>query len=181
MSTWHRKGIRTGRCWLISAARSTRHKATPGRTAGSSCCRSPICQKCGQNWKSWTPLNGCKNRTASTRSRHEQQTVRQPRRVDHRVTCILQQRCPAHEIRQWVGLLKGKQQSVACAILRCRPLRPTQLALPTIATEVPSGALLLAAPFIAPVSTIDHTNPGVAEQLSSSFQPPLHQTVTDHR
>lgn len=35
--------------------------------------------------------------------------------------------------------------------------------------------------FIAPVSTIDHTNPGVAEQLSSSFQPPLHQTVTDHR
>ncbi|HAU4883846.1 TPA: hypothetical protein F3L15_07405 [Aeromonas hydrophila] len=60
------------------------------------------------------------------------------RRLDNRVTCILQQRYPDHEIRQWVGLLKGKQQSVACAILRRRPLRPTQLALPDITAEVPN-------------------------------------------
>ncbi|WP_323904799.1 MULTISPECIES: hypothetical protein [Aeromonas] len=40
------------------------------------------------------------------------------RRLDNRVTCILQQRWPANEISQWVGMLKGKQQSVVCAILR---------------------------------------------------------------
>ncbi len=37
------------------------------------------------------------------------------RRLDNRVTCILQQRWPDHEISQWVDMLKGKQQSVACA------------------------------------------------------------------
>ncbi len=42
------------------------------------------------------------------------------RRLDNRVTCILQQRWPANEISQWVGMLKGKQQAVACAILRRR-------------------------------------------------------------
>lgn len=37
------------------------------------------------------------------------------RRLDNRVTCILQQRWPANEISQWVRMLKGKQQAVACA------------------------------------------------------------------
>ncbi|QJT11639.1 hypothetical protein E5E97_01085 [Aeromonas sp. 2692-1] len=60
------------------------------------------------------------------------------RRLDNRVTCILQQRWPANEISQWVGMLKGKQQSVACAILRRRHPRPALLALPAIATEVPN-------------------------------------------
>ena len=60
------------------------------------------------------------------------------RRLDNRVTCILQQRWPANEISQWVGMLKGKQQSVACAILRRRHPRPALLALPAIAHEVPN-------------------------------------------
>ncbi|HHQ4488824.1 TPA: hypothetical protein ACSP2A_001123 [Aeromonas hydrophila] len=59
-------------------------------------------------------------------------------RLDNRVTCILQQRWPAKEINQWVGLLKGKQQSVACAILHRRHPRPTQLTLPAIAPDVPN-------------------------------------------
>ncbi len=41
------------------------------------------------------------------------------------------------EYRQWVEMLKDKQQPVACTTLR-RPPRPASLALPTIATEVPS-------------------------------------------
>ena len=60
------------------------------------------------------------------------------RRLDNRVTCILQQRWPANEISQWVGMLQGKQQAVACAILRRRHPRPAQLALSAIATEVPN-------------------------------------------
>lgn len=60
------------------------------------------------------------------------------RRLDNRVTCILQQRWPANEISQWVGMLKGKQQAVACAILRRRHPRPSLLALPAIAAEVPN-------------------------------------------
>ncbi|HHQ4900497.1 TPA: hypothetical protein ACSP3M_001751 [Aeromonas veronii] len=60
------------------------------------------------------------------------------RRLDNRVTCILQQRWPASEISQWVGLLQGKQQAVACAILRRRHPRPASLALPAIADEVPN-------------------------------------------
>ena len=60
------------------------------------------------------------------------------RRLDNRVTCILQQRWPVNEINQWVGMLKGKPQSVACAILRRRHPRPASLALPAIATEVPN-------------------------------------------
>ncbi|MGL4891332.1 MAG: hypothetical protein ACRC52_11160 [Aeromonas veronii] len=60
------------------------------------------------------------------------------RRLDNRVTCILQLRWPANEINQWVRMLKGKQQSVACAILRRRHPRPTLLALPVITTEVPN-------------------------------------------
>lgn len=59
------------------------------------------------------------------------------RRLDNRITCILQQRWPADEIRQWVKMLKGKQQAVACAILRRRHPRPAQLALPAIAPEGP--------------------------------------------
>ncbi|MGL4752470.1 hypothetical protein [Aeromonas veronii] len=39
------------------------------------------------------------------------------RRLDNQVTCILQQRWPTKEINQWVGMLKGKQQPVACSIL----------------------------------------------------------------
>ena len=54
------------------------------------------------------------------------------RRLDNRVTCILQQRWPANEISQWVGMLKGKQQAVACAILRRRHPRPSLLALPAM-------------------------------------------------
>lgn len=60
------------------------------------------------------------------------------RRLDSRVTCILQQRWPANEISQWVAMLQGKQQAVACAILRRRHPRPALLALPAIATEVPN-------------------------------------------
>lgn len=60
------------------------------------------------------------------------------RRLDNRVTCILHQRWPANEINQWVGMLQGKQQAVACAILRSRHPRPISLALPAIATEVPN-------------------------------------------
>lgn len=60
------------------------------------------------------------------------------RSLDNRVTCILQQHWSAKEISQWVGLLKGKQQSVACAILRRRHPRPAQLALPAIAQDVPN-------------------------------------------
>jgi hypothetical protein len=58
------------------------------------------------------------------------------RRLDNRLTCILLQRLPANEISQWVGMLKGKLQSVACAILRRRHPRPTSLALPAIAAKV---------------------------------------------
>ncbi|MNE30777.1 hypothetical protein D3C80_1243110 [compost metagenome] len=58
------------------------------------------------------------------------------RSLDNRVTCILQQRWPANEISQWVAMLQGKQQAVACAILRRRHPRPTLLALPSIAAEV---------------------------------------------
>ncbi|WP_101317244.1 hypothetical protein [Aeromonas sobria] len=69
-----------------------------------------------------------------------QQTVSREeyRRLDNRVTCILQQRWPANEISQWVGLLQGKQQAVACAILRRRHPRPTSLALPAVTPEVPN-------------------------------------------
>jgi len=54
------------------------------------------------------------------------------------VTSILQQRWPANKTSQWVALLKGKQQAVACAILRSRHPRPASLALPAIANEVPT-------------------------------------------
>ncbi|MDQ1886689.1 hypothetical protein RA180_22140 [Aeromonas salmonicida] len=52
------------------------------------------------------------------------------RSLDNRVTCILQQRWPAKDISQWVGMLKGKQPSVACAIFAqlrwpCRTPLPT--------------------------------------------------------
>ncbi|WP_426697760.1 hypothetical protein ACP6EV_06925 [Aeromonas hydrophila] len=60
------------------------------------------------------------------------------RRLDNRVTCILLQRWPANEISQWVGMLNGKQQAVASAILRRRHPRPLSLALPAIASEVPN-------------------------------------------
>lgn len=58
------------------------------------------------------------------------------RRLDNRVTCILQQRWPANEISQWVGMLQDKQQAMACVILRRRHPRPTLLALPAVANEV---------------------------------------------
>ncbi|MEH8245920.1 hypothetical protein Q7I21_07850 [Aeromonas veronii] len=145
------------------------------------------------------------------------------RRLDNRVTCILQQRWPANEISQWVGMLKGKQQSVACAILRRRHPRPAQLALPAVATEVPtpyqaranrptvpvlttdgrsvgrrhivdgltpvaidqSGTIRCAVTgrtiFIAKGSPIDQANPGAADKLNPTYQPPLHQVVADHR
>ncbi|THJ38665.1 hypothetical protein CF105_13830 [Aeromonas veronii] len=37
------------------------------------------------------------------------------RRLDNRVTCILQQRWPANSTNQWVGMLQDKQNTVACA------------------------------------------------------------------
>ncbi|WP_324006254.1 hypothetical protein [Aeromonas hydrophila] len=77
------------------------------------------------------------------------------RRLDNRVTCILQQRWPANEISQWVGMLKGKQQSVACAILRRRHPSPTQLALPAIAAEVPNPFQAKSNPHTVPVLTAD--------------------------
>lgn len=82
------------------------------------------------------------------------------RRLDNRVTCILQQRWPANEISQWVGMLKGKQQSVACAILRRRHPRPAQLALPAIATEVPAPYQARANRPTVPVLTTDGRSVG---------------------
>ena len=71
-------------------------------------------------------------------NRHSAQTVSRDeyRRLDNKVTCILQQRWPAHEISQWVAMLQGKQQAVACAILRRRHPRPALLNLPAIGTEI---------------------------------------------
>ena len=69
---------------------------------------------------------------------NSKQTVsrKEYRRLDNRVTSILQQRSPANEINQWVGLLKGKQQAVACAILRRRHPISASLTLPAITDEV---------------------------------------------
>ncbi|MFQ2471792.1 MAG: hypothetical protein BGO64_20150 [Aeromonas sp. 62-46] len=77
------------------------------------------------------------------------------RRLDNRVTCILQQRWPANEISQWVGMLKGKQQAVASAILRRRHPRPLSLALPAIATEVPNPYQAKASRPTVPVHSAD--------------------------
>lgn len=77
------------------------------------------------------------------------------RRLDNRVTCILQQRWPANEISQWVGMLKGKQQNVACAILRRRHPRPSLLALPAIAAEVPNPFQAKSSRPTVPVLTAD--------------------------
>ncbi|QPR87838.1 hypothetical protein [Aeromonas hydrophila] len=82
------------------------------------------------------------------------------RRLDNRVTCILQQRWPANEISQWVGMLKGKQQSVACAILRHRHPRPTSLALPAITAEVPNPFQARANRPTVPVLTADGRQAG---------------------
>lgn len=82
------------------------------------------------------------------------------RRLDNRVTCILQQRWPANEISQWVGMLKGKQQSVACTILRRRHPRPTSLALPAIAAEVPTPFQARANRPTVPVLTADGRSVG---------------------
>ncbi|MFQ2659357.1 hypothetical protein ACK3ZC_09420 [Aeromonas caviae] len=77
------------------------------------------------------------------------------RHLDNRVTCILQQRWPANEISQWVGMLKGKQQAVASAILRRRHPRPLSLALPAIATEVPNPYQAKASRPTVPVHSAD--------------------------
>lgn len=82
------------------------------------------------------------------------------RRLDNRVTCILQQRWPANEISQWVGMLKGKQQAVACAILRRRHPRHVSLTLPAIATEVPSPYQAKARRPTVPVLTADGRSVG---------------------
>ncbi|WP_039040940.1 hypothetical protein [Aeromonas caviae] len=82
------------------------------------------------------------------------------RRLDNRVTCILQQRWPANEISQWVGMLQGKQQAVACAILRRRYPRPAQLALPAIATEVPNPYQAKASRPTVPVRSVDGRSVG---------------------
>ncbi|MBQ4677176.1 hypothetical protein H9X88_13020 [Aeromonas hydrophila] len=82
------------------------------------------------------------------------------RRLDNRVTCILLQRWPADEISQWVGMLKGKQQAIACAILRRRHPRPEQLALPAIAAEVPNPYQAKASRPTVPVLTADGRQAG---------------------
>ena len=75
--------------------------------------------------------------------------------LDNRVTCILQQRWPAREINEWVGLLQGKRQAVACAILRRRHPRPAQLNLPAIAAEVPNPFQASASRPTVPVRSTD--------------------------
>lgn len=60
----------------------------------------------------------------------------QYRRLDNQVICILQQRWPANEVSEWVAMLQGKQQEVACAILRHRHPRPALLNLPAIGYEI---------------------------------------------
>ncbi|MGU5794639.1 hypothetical protein ACV1DW_17585 [Aeromonas hydrophila] len=82
------------------------------------------------------------------------------RHLDNRVTCILQQRWPANEISQWVGMLKGAQQSVACAILRRRHPRPALLALPAIAAEVPNPFQAKSNRHTVPVLTADGRQAG---------------------
>ncbi|QCG49458.1 hypothetical protein [Aeromonas schubertii] len=57
------------------------------------------------------------------------------RRLDNRVTSILKRNWPADEISQWVGLLSGEEQTLACAILRSRYPRPALLALPASNNE----------------------------------------------
>ncbi|MGN5108721.1 hypothetical protein ACTG18_10765 [Aeromonas hydrophila] len=74
------------------------------------------------------------------------------RRLDNRVTCILQQRWPANEISLWVAMLKDKPQSVVCAILLRRHPRPTSLALPAITPFQINGIQLL---WIVPGSPTD--------------------------
>lgn len=77
------------------------------------------------------------------------------RRLDNRVTCILQQRWPANEISQWMRMLKGKQLSLACTILRRRHPRPSSLALPAITTEIPNPFQARANRPTVPVLTTD--------------------------
>ncbi|MCY9835234.1 hypothetical protein [Aeromonas media] len=93
---------------------------------------------------------------------HSKQTVNREeyRSLDNRVTCILQQRWPAKEISQWVGMLQGKQQAVACAILHRRHPRPTSLALPAIAAEVPNPFQARAHRPTVPVLTADGRSVG---------------------
>ncbi|MFM5339011.1 hypothetical protein ACET97_21040 [Aeromonas enteropelogenes] len=52
------------------------------------------------------------------------------RRLDNQVTCILQQRWPANEINQWVGMFKDKQQAIACVILSHRGSTVAQFIIP---------------------------------------------------
>ncbi len=75
MNTRYQRGIWTGRCGSNCAARFTRHKATPGPTAGSRCCRSPISQRCGGYWKVWMHRNRCRNRTDTLRNVHVHKEV----------------------------------------------------------------------------------------------------------
>lgn len=75
------------------------------------------------------------------------------------MTCILQQRWPAKEIRQWVAMLQGKQQAMACAIRGAKTARPL---------------------WIAPGSITDRANPGATERLNPTYKPALHQVVTDY-
>lgn len=92
------------------------------------------------------------------------------RSLDNRVTCILQQRWPAKEISQWVGMLKGKQQSVAYTILRRRPPRPTQLALPADTAEMPNPFQAKASRPTVPVRSADGRTIGrrhIVEGLTS--------------
>ena len=75
-----------------------------------------------------------KGPSAQTVNQEEYRT--QYRRLDNQVICILKQRWPANEVSQWVAMLQGQQQEVACAILRRRHPRPAQLNLPAIGYEI---------------------------------------------
>lgn len=109
-----------------------------------------------------------------------QQTVNREvyHRLDNRVTCILQQRWPANEISQWVGLLKGKQQAVACAILRHRHPRPASLALPAIADEVPNPFQTSANRPTVPVHSTDGRPVGRRHIVDGLTPVPIDQSGT---
>lgn len=102
------------------------------------------------------------------------------RRLDNRVTCILQQRWPANEISQWVALLKGKQQAVACAILRRRHPLPASLALPAITDEVPNPLQTRANHPTVPVYSTDGRPVGRRHILEGLTPVAIDQSGTIH-
>lgn len=58
------------------------------------------------------------------------------RALDNRISAIFLKNWTAREINEWVHLLSGKQQAIACAILRRRHPRPAQLNLPAVGADI---------------------------------------------